>query len=432
MSSATSGPAALAAGPLPDPARMRAVVEELAADRYAGRRIATAGGRAAATWLTDLLRAAGALVRMEEFPVTGTVREVYTTPTLNWPAGGTGDLVFRRDFCEHLASADLPNPRTGPLAAATDTDVAGAWVLDGQYSPQRAEDAARRDALGILVPRDTDAAGWMPKMIVGPALASLPVLAVRTDLHEQMRTAAPGSTVTAVVPVRTVDVTGVNVRAEFRPPRGGLSLLLTAHFDGVGDDPDGLRFPATCDNAAGVAAVIEAARILHHVLPDGIGLGVALLDGEEVGAAGSAQHARSVEPGTIVINLDGAALLGEAAAVEAGGPAGPLLAALDLAGRQTGVPLRAGAMPSDNRRYAAAGLPTVGIGMGMPGYQTPAETPDRVEDATLTAAAHLVTATVVNLAQGFNRARDAWRSDPRQWSDRVISRHRQQPTKALV
>jgi hypothetical protein len=163
-------------------------------------------------------------------------------------------------------------------------------------------------------------------MSAGPTTAAVPVLAVRAGLHEQMRAAARGSTVAAAVPLRTVEVTGVNVHGMFRPPRGGLSLLHTAHFDGVGDDPDGLRFPAACDNAAGVAAVLEAATILHQVLPDHVGLAVALLNGEEAGARGSARRATSVEPGTFVINLDGAAHLLEAAAVEAGGPARPLLA----------------------------------------------------------------------------------------------------------
>ena len=54
-------------------------------------------------------------------------------------------------------------------------------------------------------------------------------------------------------------------------------------------------------------------------------------------------------------------------------------------------------MASDNRRYAAAGLAAIGIGMGMPGYQTPAETPDRVESDTLVAAARLLVATVMLL-----------------------------------
>ncbi|WP_202806429.1 M28 family metallopeptidase [Kribbella catacumbae] len=175
-------------------------------------------------------------------------------------------------------------------------------------------------------------------------------------------------------------------------------MLLTAHFDGVGDDPL-LRHPAAGDNASGVAVVLEAARLLSPRLSGGVGLAVALLDGEEVGARGSAHHAPQVASGTYVINVDGAAQLGAAAAVEAGGPAEPLLAAVDQAGRLTGVPLQAGAMASDNRRYAAVGLPAIGIGMGMPGYQTTAETPDRVEGRTLLAATDLVTATVNQLVK---------------------------------
>ncbi|WP_239071877.1 hypothetical protein [Amycolatopsis sp. SID8362] len=99
-----------------------------------------------------------------------------------------------------------------------------------------------------------------------------------------------------------------------------------------------------------------------------------------------------------MLNIDGAAQLGDDAAVEAGGAAHALLAALDQAGRETGVPLRAGAMPSDNRRYAATGLASVGIGMGMPGYQTPAETADCVESDTLISATRLVVAAVQQLA----------------------------------
>jgi Zn-dependent M28 family amino/carboxypeptidase len=222
------------------------------------------------------------------------------------------------------------------------------------------------------------------------------VLAVRADLHEQI--AARADLVAASVPVRSMDVEAVNVHATFRPPAAELAILLTAHFDGVGDDPDGTRFPAAADNASGVAVVIEAARQLHQRLSPGVGLAVALLDAEEIGAHGSARHAPQVEPGTYVINVDGAAALREAAAVEAGGPAHRLLAALDQAGRASGVPLRAGPMPSDNRRYAAAGLPAIGIGMGIPGYQTPAETPDRVQSNTLDAALRLIVATVEQLA----------------------------------
>jgi aminopeptidase YwaD len=138
-------------------------------------------------------------------------------------------------------------------------------------------------------------------------------------------------------------------------------------------------------------------RLLAPSMPQRAGLAVAFLDAEEAGARGSEHHAPAVAPGTVVINLDGAAQLGDAASVEAGGPAHAVLAALDQAGREVGVPLRAGAMASDNRRYAAAGLPAIGIGMGMPGYQTPAETADRVGTDTLTAATRLIVATVRRL-----------------------------------
>ncbi|WP_084557785.1 M28 family metallopeptidase [Hamadaea tsunoensis] len=384
---------------------MRRTVTALAADAYAGRRVGTPGGRAAADHLADRLRDLGAVVVLDEFAVTGSVREVYATPTLTIrDRDGSRDLMFRREFCEHLATADVPTPRAGRLARFGDKDVSGAWVLDSGFSAERVASAYAAGAAGVLLPRGTDGAGWMPKMIAGPAPVGLPVLAVRADLHEGLATSE--AVVSASTPVRPVDVTGVNVLATFRAPAPGrLSVLLTAHFDGVGDDPDGVRFPAACDNASGVAAVLEAARVLHTVLPLEVGLAVALLDAEEAGAYGSAHHARFVEEGTFVINLDGAAQLADAAHVQAGGPSRPLLTALDLAGREVGVPLVAAAMPSDNRRYAAAGLPAVGIGMGMPGYQTPAETPDRVDDATLDRAARLVVGTVANLARSFNGVR---------------------------
>ena len=385
MTRPPSGPATVDLDTIPDVNRLRATVARLAADDLTGRRVGTLGSRAAATWLAEQLTALGATVTRQEFPVTS-VRELYATPTLRWDGK---PLIHRRDFVEHLASADHPAPLTAKLSTSP---THGHWLLAREAEPALVARAHATGALGILVPRGTDADGWMPKMIAGPVTLDLPILAVRTDLHTQM-TAELG-TVTATTPLRVVAITGTNIHAALT--EGAPSVLLTAHYDGVGDDPD-QRLPAAADNASGVAVVLEAARLVTQHHPPGLGLAVALLDAEEAGAHGSAHHALHVPDNTYVINIDGAAELTEAAAVEAGGPAHPLLAALDQAGRDTGVPLRAGAMASDNRRYAAAGLPAIGIGMGIPGYQTPAETPDRVNPTTLIAATRLVVATVWRL-----------------------------------
>jgi aminopeptidase YwaD len=402
-SRSTGSPLTVDSGPSPSDAsthRLVATVARLAADEYAGRRVGTDGARAAGRWLAGQLRALGAAVSIDEFPVAG-VRDLYATPLLEWRDGAKRRLVHRRDFVEQLASVDLPAPRTGHLTTGDPaTGDAGLWrdrwVLVPALTPDAAGRAHADGAAGLLVPRGVDGEGWMPKMIAGPGAgargAGRPIWG--DDRRRGRRRWRRGDRVGAAAHCGLHRLNVYGVFAE--RAAGGVSVLLTAHYDGVGDNP-GQRLPAAADNASGVAVVLEAARLLASSLPDRMGLVVAFLDAEEAGAHGSAHHAGQVPPGTNVINVDGAARLGDAAAVEAGGPAHGLLAALDQAGRDTGVRLRAGAMASDNRRYAAAGLPAVGIGMGMPGYQTPAETPDRVDPATLVAATRLVTATVRQL-----------------------------------
>ena len=372
--------------------RMAATVDELAADRYAGRRVGAAGD--AAGWLARQLRDLGAVLRVERFPVPG-VRDVYRAPVLRWRAGTTRQLAHRREFVVHHASSDLPGIRTGPLAPANDRQLRGRWLLAADDDwPAGVRRAEAGHAAGVLVPRVASAEGWLPKLVQGAAGVAVPVIGVRADRHRELAELLGSGEVevTASAPARTLEVTGTNLHAQVRSARGRPRVLLTAHYDGVGDDPDH-RLPAAADNATGVAAVLEAARVLVGRTPE-VDLAVSFLDGEEAGAAGSAHHAPSVAPDTLVVNVDGAGRLGEAAAVEAGGPAHGLLAVLDRAGRQAGVPLAAGPVASDNRRYAAAGLPAVGIGLGVPGYHTPADTPDRVDRAALRAAASLLVTLV--------------------------------------
>jgi aminopeptidase YwaD len=380
--------------------RMAATVTVLAGDTFTGRRVGSPGGTAAGIWLADLLTASGATVTRDTFTV-GNVPRVYASPTVSWQHDGqVVPLMFGRDVAVHLASADRVRPLRAAVGIVGYGDPAGRWLL--VPAGMNLFDAYGRagGAAGLLLARGVDADGWHYTKLAGPNPGPLPVLSIEAGLHRRMTDAARRAdretTVTAATPMRRTEVTATNLHARYRAvAAGGPDLLLTAHYDGVGDHP-GLRQPAAADNGSGVAVVCEAARLLADALPDGIGLQVALLDAEETGALGSAHHARRLaDVGTqpLVINVDGAGHLNTAAAVEAGGPAHGLLAVLDQAARHTGLPLVAGPVASDNRRYAAAGLAAVGIGAGMAGYHSPADTPDRVEAATMTALCRLIVAT---------------------------------------
>lgn len=378
--------------------RMTDTIATLASDPLAGRRVGSPGGAAARAWLVDQLTALDGEMRTEDFPVRA-VPEVYEAPEVTWgDRNGSRRLVFGRQVAIHPASADTVDAIRGALGVAGTDDPAGRWLV---VPAEMSLFDAYRDihgAAGLLIRRPVDAEGWQFTMLAGPDPGPLPVLTLDPDTHHAILAAAAAGDgwLDGATPLRRDEVTGTNIHARLRPPApGAVDLLLTAHYDGVGDHP-GLRLPAASDNATGVAVVLEAARILTAGLPAGVGLSVALLDGEEVGALGSAHHTtqlRAEGAAPLVINVDGAGRLDGAAAVEAGGPAHRLLALLDQAGRHTGVPLAAGPVASDNRRYGGAGFAVIGIGAGMGGYHSPADTPDKVDPATLGAITRLVVAT---------------------------------------
>jgi len=382
-----------------DGGRMAGTVSALAEAPFAGRRAGSPGGNAARDWLSEQLRGLGAEPAADPFPVRA-VPEVYAVPEITWSDGtDTRRLAFGRQAAVHLASADVPAARRGQVAVAGAGDPVGRWLLVPAGMSLFDAYGHGDGALGLLIGRPVDADGWQYTMLAGPDPGPLPVLTLDPDTYAAMFAAAPTGLawLAGNTPIRRADVTAANLHGHCRTASGGSpDLLLTAHYDGVGDHP-GLRQPAAADNGSGVAVVLEAARVLAPVLPDGAGFAVALLDAEEIGALGSAHHAarlRRAGAAPQVVNVDGAGQLHEAAAVEAGGPAHRLLAVLDQAGRHTGLPLAAGPVASDNRRYAAAGLAAVGIGAGMGAYHSPADTPDRVDTATLVAVCRLVVATV--------------------------------------
>ena len=223
------------------------------------------------------------------------------------------------------------------------------------------------------------------------------------------------------------DVIGVRRPTD---PAKGYALLL-AHGDGW--------FQAAADNGGGAAAILRAAQLLHESPAAGMGVVVALVDGEEVGLLGSTALAKDL--GTVVgvavgdggpalhladirfvLNLDASS----ARASDVQNPLRtivptdapvfqwramvfsphPTLPALFLATfaahgvlglpvtAEVATELNGGIHRTDAGAFDAAGIPVVWPVAGYPEYHTDADTLDAVDpvdlEAVATAAADLV------------------------------------------
>jgi aminopeptidase YwaD len=362
-----------------DPSSAVAFVRELCATA-GGRRVVSPQHELARDLLVARFEALGLDVEVQAFPLPD-IADLVETPQLS-----VAGLEHRADYAEHPRSAYQPDPLTGRVTRPGAADVRDGWVaLDavpqGEGLDQLAADLAARGAHGLLTPQFRDASGYLTKRLVGGSVVGLPILAVAADVLPTLI----GEQVTVSVPLRRISGEGHNVLATLPgsvPALSSAPVLLTAHYDGVGDDPD-RSLPAAGDNASGVAVVLELAKTLARSgTPRARTVVFAALDAEEVGAEGSHSHAHALRAQGIyptVVNLDMVARWHGAVSVELGPGSESVRAALDRVGKAHGIPLILGAIASDNRRYAAAGFPAVGLGTGAAGYHSPADSPDLVE-----------------------------------------------------
>ncbi|MEV8031467.1 M28 family metallopeptidase [Streptomyces sp. NPDC086182] len=387
-----------------DVPRALATVESLCTPDMSGRSLGSAGHDRAIRHLGETLTATGLTVRQETFPVREVMRLAHqpvcrlTTPR---PAR---TLTHRSEFAEHPRSGPMPDSLTGVVAEA-DGAGQGQWaalanVPQGRAFADLADRFAARGVIGILTAQNADGSGYLTKRVQGATPVPLPVVAVRPDLLA----AAVGGELTAHVPLLREPATGTNIFAALPGTRpAARPVLLTAHYDGVGADPE-LHFPCAGDNASGAGVLCEAARVLSQAAPLPRPVHFALLDAEELGTIGSHHHARRLAEDGLrpdVLNVDMAGKFNGKIAVELG-PADPapklLIAALDAAGRQLRLPLYAAPVSSDNRRYAQAGFPAAGIGLGAAHYHSPLDSLDRIDPDALGKAGRLLLASVAHLA----------------------------------
>jgi aminopeptidase YwaD len=393
-----------------DQTRIQRDLARLCAADVSGRRIGTDGHDQAAEWIRATMSSLELAVEPFDLTLDQPVLHLDAAPTFAvLDAAGTGQqvLAHRRAFAEHPASADCPQPITGLARHWREgANLQGAWVMVEALPPHETLHAlttqlARQGASGMLLPQQPTSEGYLGKRVVAASPAALPTITVRADLFSSLE----GKRVRAHVSLQRVAARGQLIVGHVNGADSALArapLIVGAHYDGVGDDPGGARLPGAADNAAGVAVVLELARVVQQsAIRPRRPIWFVAFDGEEVQAQGSlayAKHllAQGITP--LVINLDGAARFNAAVWVEAGAGSVQLIASLDQAGQWLEIPLVLGTVASDNRRYAAAGFPSVGIGLGGAGGHTPADTTEHVDSAAMQLAAELLLATLWQLA----------------------------------
>jgi aminopeptidase YwaD len=387
--------------------------------------VGTDGHDAARAWLAERFKTLGLETSTFQFTLDVPVLDLYALPTLtivDEDGRVLRVLLHRTEFTAHPRSADTPAPiaaiarraeAAAPLAAESALTGEHRWLIldavpQGDALATFAAEHAAMGVIGLLVPQLPSADGYLVKRIVGQRPVDLPVMAVRADVLA----ALDGQRVAASAPIRPTHPEGGHVLGLLPgsdPTLATSPLIVSAHYDGVGDDgPSGAgspRLPCATDNAAGVAVILEVARLLtahaEHGERPRRPIVFAALDAEEVNAVGSRAYAAALQATRmtpLVINLDGAARLHETIQVEPGSGADALIGVLDQAGQRLEIPLAVGPVSSDNRRFAAAGFAAVGLSVGLSGLHTPADTPDRVEPEAMRRAGILLLATIWQLA----------------------------------
>lgn len=174
-------------------------------------------------------------------------------------------------------------------------------------------------------------------------------------------------------------------------------VFIAAHYDHLGVSPNGEVYNGADDNAAGVAAVLEAARILiaSNLRPQETIVFVAF-SGEEVGTLGSRAlcrrlKTRKLTSHSILLNME---VLGAIAGKgnfldvwdEGVSSTLPLVEAVQLAGREVGIPVqRQGCDPgSDALTMLFAGVPAVSVDVAWsyenhPHFHQPSDDPEHID-----------------------------------------------------
>lgn len=433
--------------------RALADIAELISPKYAGRAVGSPGGKLAAEWIAarfaeyGLQPAGDNGTYFQEFSVP--YAELTAMPTLQI-IDDTGQVVVDYQFREHYMVW------LGGYADAGSAEGPVIWVSDGRHDDYNGLNAAgaivlcryryalddilrqalEHGAKAVLLARPDSTSFPMrrqarqgpllpqgiPTLIVGPkvlqgllagsglTIADLTILyqsrplatRVRLDVPLRYDKKAQGRNVLGVLPGSDPD--GINQ-----------IVILGAHYDHLGADPDGTVWGGANDNASGVAVLLEIARLWHEqgYVPQRTVL-FAAWDGEEIGLYGSEYYVK--HPSFPLTNTVGMLQLDM---VGAGTPkllvdAGGLVADQSLvSAAQLGIEVETQSMGrSDHAPFVGAGVPATlyiwwdGVTPGVI-YHVPEDNLANIEPAKLQAAGKLANLVLLQLSWTQEELEDA-------------------------
>jgi aminopeptidase YwaD len=385
-------------------------VRKLSAQIFAGRRTGTPGHERARRWIEQRFRRLGLNPRCHRFSAPASTVRAGGLPTATFSGRDhrLGRIRYRFDFVEHPASAAQSGLLSGQVERLRDSpQMEGRWaILDPRGGPTDSiNDGSRlgssHGVVGLLLPARMHPGGTFFKQPFAGQPLELPTFFVR----ENLLTTIEGGRLEVRARLQRFQLRGVNIISELpgaAPELAQRPLIIGAHYDGVGDDPGGIRFPGASDNAVGVAVVLETARVLRSESPDlKHPVWFVTFDAEESGAYGSRALAHDLGVQGLrpsVINVDAATAQGGPLSIEGTPDARPVFEILDRGARKLGIPLSIGSVASDNRPFAAEGFTSVGIGLGGQGFHSPHDTASRVDPKGLRNAGELLLETIRGIA----------------------------------
>jgi len=187
------------------------------------------------------------------------------------------------------------------------------------------------------------------------------------------------------------------------PNRSAEIVVIGAHYDHLGREPDGEIMSGANDNASGVATVLEIARLWQaQGYTPARSVLFAAWDGEEIALSGARHYVehptRSLTRTVAMLNLD---MVGAGQTLHIDGEglvAAQLQASADVFGLTTTHTFDGG---SDHMAFYEAGVPAA-MPIWLPDavYHTPADKIDHIDPHTLKASGSLSAHTLAALAEG--------------------------------